>query len=101
MAKVIKKPSGEKPAARPKSAPAVARKKNRVIYVGPSLPNGLLRHGQVFIGGLPAHLPMEKVGGFMIPLNDLPAAKRDLKDPTSLLAQKIRNFVESNKGEIQ
>jgi hypothetical protein len=99
MAKAIKRPAGEKPAARPRPAPAVAKKKNRVIYMGPSLPNGSLRHGQVFIGNPPAHLPMEKVGGFMIPLNDLPAAKRDLKDPTSLLARKIRDFVDSTGGE--
>lgn len=84
----------EKKTTAKKSAAAAPQKLKHLIYVGPSLADGSLRHGAVFIGDPPAHLNVEQLRDLLVPVAELPKAKRDLKDPTSPLAQEIKNFVD-------
>jgi hypothetical protein len=59
-----------------------------LIYVGPSLPNGLLTKYTIFSNGIPEHLKahFEKCPSFkqlFIPVSQLPAVENRLKDATS------------------
>jgi hypothetical protein len=70
-----------------------------LIYVGPSLPNGLLTKYTTFSNGIPDHLKLhfEKCPAFkrlFIPVSQLPAVESRLNDATSAESVFYRKTVE-------
>lgn len=70
-----------------------------LIYVGPSLPGGLLTKYTTFSNGIPDHLKshFEKCPAFkklFIPVSQLPAVESRLNDPTSAESVFYRKTVE-------
>ncbi|QPA33431.1 hypothetical protein [Thermaerobacillus caldiproteolyticus] len=70
-----------------------------LIYVGPSLPNGMLTKYTIFSNGIPDHLKshFEKCPAFkrlFIPASQLTAAESRLKDTTSAESVFYRQTIE-------
>jgi hypothetical protein len=77
-----------------------------LIYVGPSLPGGLLTKYTTFSKGIPDHLKLhfEKCPAFkrlFIPVSQLPAVESRLNDATSAESVFFRKTIEyfTRKGE--
>jgi hypothetical protein len=90
----------------PKKSKAETEKKStNLIYVGPSLPNGLLTKFTVFSNGIPEHVKKdyeEKVffKKLFVPIGQFAAVEKDLANPSSALSVFSKKTLEyfSRKG---
>jgi hypothetical protein len=86
-------------AAAPAQAPKAKAKAEAVIYVGPTLPGGVLHKSAVYRGGeLPAHIKALKDGNadlaaLFVPASKLGAFQQKLADPASIEAERVRRVV--------
>jgi len=80
---------GKKPAAPPALKADLA---GPTMYLGPNLPGGVLSHGAVFTGRLPAAVldlagESPELADLLVPVADLPAAKKQLATAGSKLSR--------------
>lgn len=86
----LEKPLDDTPVTNRPAAPALP---SRVMYVGPSMAEdgSVFSHGQIFNNGLPADWATKALlepafRRLLVPLNRVPKALADLRDPQSMLS---------------
>ena len=75
-------------------------KKTRLIYLGPSMGDAMLKNGQVFKGGMPSHLSallrdMPELERLFVPVDQAIDAIKKLSDQSS---EESRVFALAGKG---
>jgi hypothetical protein len=78
----------------------------RLVYVGPNVPDGVLRRFQVFKGGLPPYCEklrekVPEITGLFVPVEGLEAARRKIEEPGTNEARLFQRVQRNLSKEVR